>query len=125
MQVVVHLWATGGGNVSSSAFLLMRDLMSVHGSYCFEICFVKLFKSLIGHCQSVDPARMKHILFLKRSFVELCSIEVQKSSTKAMISIQQLSKILQQALLTKKKVHIYYDLSWIHSIFVSCIYTAF
>lgn len=109
MQITVHLWATGGGTLSSHAFLVIRDLASVFSSDCFDTCFVKTYKSFIGHCQFVEPVQLKHIEYLRNSFVELCSIDVQKSSSKAMVSICQLGKILHRGLQTKNKVWNYHD----------------
>lgn len=53
-----------------------------------------------------------HIQFLRNSIVELCSMDLQKSSSKALVSLQQLAKVLQLALQTKKKVHKEYALSF-------------
>lgn len=104
MQIGVHLWATGEGILSSHSFLLLQDVSSVFSSDFFDICLIKMFKAFIGHCKFVEPALFKHIQFLRNSFVELCSQDLQKSSSKAMISIQKMSRILQLGLQTKKKV---------------------
>lgn len=73
-------------------------------SSCFDTCLVKTYKAFIGHCQFMDSGLLKHIQYLRKSLVELCSHDVQKSSSKAMICIKQLAKILQQGLRTKQKV---------------------
>ncbi|XP_062092826.1 protein REBELOTE isoform X2 [Humulus lupulus] len=118
VKTAVHFWATDGGSVSSYAFLIIQDLASVYASNWFDTCFVKTYKSLIGNCQFVEPDQLKHVQFLKNSFVELCSVDVQKSSRKAMISIQQLAKMLQQGLQTKKKEAVNNLCSWQY---ISCI----
>lgn len=104
MQIGVHLWATGEEILSSHAFLLLKDVSSMFSSDFFDICLIKMFKAFIGHCKFVEPALIKHMQFLRNSFVELCSQDLQKSSSKAMISIQKMSRILQLGLQTKKKV---------------------
>lgn len=102
MQIAVHLWATGGGALSSHSFLIIKDVASVFSSNCFDTCFVKTYKAFIGHCQVLESAVFKHMQFLRSSLVELCSLDMQKSSRKAMVSIKQLAKTLQQGLQMKK-----------------------
>ncbi|KAK9912304.1 hypothetical protein M0R45_036173 [Rubus argutus] len=104
IKIAIHLWATGRGTVSSLSFLIMRDMASVFHSDCFDICFVKTYKSFLGHCQFVEPGLLQHIQFLRSSIIDLCSLDVQKTSSKALVCIQQLAKIMQQGLLTKKKM---------------------
>ncbi|ONI23988.1 hypothetical protein PRUPE_2G217500 [Prunus persica] len=103
IKIAVHLWATGRGTISSLSFLIIRDVASVFRSDCFDTCFVNTYKSFIGHCQFLEPVLFQHIQFLRNSCVELCSVDLQKASRKASMSIQQLAKILKQGLLTKKK----------------------
>ncbi|PON58538.1 Nucleolar complex protein [Parasponia andersonii] len=114
----VHFWAAGGGSVSSYAFLIIQDLASMYTSDWFDTCFVKTYKSFIGRCHFVEPVQLKHIQFLRNSFVELCTVDVQKSSRKAMVSIQQLAKILHQGLQTKKKEAVKNICNWQY---ISCI----
>lgn len=72
---------------------------------------MKAYKAFIGHCKFVEPVLFKHLQFLKNSLVELCSQDLHKSLRKAMVSAQQLAKILRLGLLTKKKVFNEYALS--------------
>lgn len=104
MQIAVHLWATGGGTVSSCTFLIIQDVALIFSSDCFDTCLIKTYKAFIAHSKFVKPGFYKHIQFLRNSFVELCSLDVEKSSKKALVSMQQLAKILQQGLRTRKKV---------------------
>ena len=104
LQIAVHLWATGDESLSSHSFLIIRDITSVFSSNYFDYCFVKAYKTYSSHSQSVEPRLLKHIQFLRNSFVELCSLDVQKSSDKAMICMQHVAKILQRACQTKRKV---------------------
>ena len=104
MQIAVHLWATGGGTLSSHSFLIIQDVASVFSSNCFDTRFVKTYKAFIGHCQFLDSVLYKHMQFLRNSLVELCSLDVQKSSRKAMVAIKQLAKTLQLGLQMKQKV---------------------
>ncbi|CAB4300982.1 unnamed protein product [Prunus armeniaca] len=118
IKIAVHLWATGRGTISSLSFLIIRDVASVFRSDCFDTCFVNTYKSFIGHCQFLEPVLFQHIQFLRNSFVELCSVDLQKASRKASVSIQQLAKILKQGLLTKKKEAVKKICSWQYT---SCI----
>ena len=104
MQIAVHLWATGRGTVSSLSFLIIRDVASLFRSDYFDTCFIKTYKSFLGHCQFVEPILFQHMEFLRTSIIDLCSVDVQKASSKVLVCIQKLSKIMQQGLRTKKKV---------------------
>lgn len=104
IQIGVHLWATGEGNVSSHSFLILQDVASGFVSDCFDTCLIKMYNAFIGHCKFVEPVLFEHMQFLRNSFVELCSQDLQRSSSKAMVSIKKLSRILQLDLQTKKKV---------------------
>ncbi|KAL5569263.1 hypothetical protein UlMin_025838 [Ulmus minor] len=112
VKIAVGFWATGGGSISSQAFLIIWDLASAYTSDCFDICFVKTYQSFISHCQFVEPAQFKHLQFMRNSLVELCSIDVQKSSRKAIVSIQKLANILKQGLRIKKKEAVKNLCSW-------------
>lgn len=106
MQISVQLWATGGGHLSLYSFLIIRDVSISFSSSCFDSCLTKTYKSLIARCKVVNIVDIQHIEFLKKSFVDLCSLDVQKSVAKAGLSVQQLAKIFQQGLRTKKKVNV-------------------
>ncbi|XP_028782047.1 nucleolar complex protein 2 homolog [Neltuma alba] len=112
VKIAVHLWATGDESLSSHSFLIIRDIASVFSSNYFDYCFVKTYKAYIGHSQSVEPTLLKRIQFLRNSFVELCSLDVQKSSSKAMICVQHVAKILQKALQTKREEEVKKISSW-------------
>lgn len=104
LQIAVNLWVTGEGTLASHSFLVIKDVASVFSSDCFNSCLIKTYKAFVGHCKFVDPVSSKRIQFLCNSFIELCSQDVQNSSRKAMVCVEQLSKILQTGLRTKKKV---------------------
>lgn len=103
IKISVHLWATGKGTLSACSLLIIKDVAVVFNSNCFETCMIKSYKAFIDHCKFVDPVLFKHQQFLKSSFIELCSQDLQKAYSKAVVSIQQLAKILQLGLRTKKE----------------------
>lgn len=104
MQVAVQFWVSGEEFLSSCSFLVIRNVAVVFGSECFDICLIRTYKAYIAHSKVVDLVNKKHMQLLGSSFVELCSFDVHKSCNKALLSIQQLAKILKQGLQTKKKV---------------------
>ncbi|GKV34106.1 hypothetical protein SLEP1_g42522 [Rubroshorea leprosula] len=112
IKTAVHLWATGEGILASHSFLIIKEVASVFSSDCFELCWIKIYKAFLGHCKFGDPVSSKHLQFLRSSFVELCSQDMQISSSKAMVSIQRLAKILQLGLRTKKKEAVKKICSW-------------
>nr|DAD32614.1 TPA_asm: hypothetical protein HUJ06_011465 [Nelumbo nucifera] len=118
VKVAVQLWATGGGTVSSSAFFVMHDLACLCSSDFLDPCLVKAYKAFIAHCKFVEPANMKHMQFLGDSFVDLCSVDILKSYSKALLFIQELAKILQHGLTTKKKEVLKKICSWQY---INCI----
>ncbi|KAJ6909409.1 nucleolar complex protein 2 [Populus alba x Populus x berolinensis] len=103
IKISVHLWATGKGTLSACSLLIIKDVAVVFNSNCFETCMIKAYKAFIDHCKFVEPVLFKHQQFLKSSLIELCSQDLQKAYSKAMVSIQQLAKILQLGLRTKKE----------------------
>ena len=104
MQVAVHLWVSSEGVLSSCSFRIIQSIAVVFSSEYFDICLIRTYKAYIGHSKVVDVINAKHMEFLRNSFVEICFSDVHKSCTKALLSIQQLAKILKQGLVTKKKV---------------------
>ncbi|KAK8979335.1 hypothetical protein V6N11_000483 [Hibiscus sabdariffa] len=112
IKIAVHLWVTGEGALASHSFLVIKDVASVFSSDCFNSCLIKTYKAFIGQCKFVDPVSSKHIQFLRNSFVELCSQDLQNSSRKAMVCVEQLSKILQTGLQTKNKEAVKRICSW-------------
>uniref|UniRef100_A0A9I9DKP9 Nucleolar complex protein 2 homolog n=1 Tax=Cucumis melo TaxID=3656 RepID=A0A9I9DKP9_CUCME len=114
----IHLWATGEGTISSLSFLIIREMSSVLGSNVSDTCWIKMYKAVIGNCQFAEPILHNHMQFLRDSFVELCSLDVHRSTTRAKVSIQQLTKILNQGLRMKKKEAVQMMRSWQ---FINCI----
>ncbi|XP_048231813.1 nucleolar complex-associated protein 2 isoform X3 [Ricinus communis] len=112
IKTSVHLWATGDETLSLYSSHLIQVVANVFNSDCFDTCLVKAYKAFISRCKFVEPVLSKHIQFLKNSFVELCSLDVQKSSSKAIVSVQQLAKILQLGLQTKKEEAVKKICSW-------------
>ncbi|CAI0442837.1 unnamed protein product [Linum tenue] len=118
IKISIHLWTTSKGALSVESFLVMQNVAGVFNSDLFDTCFDKAYKTIIGHCKFVDPAFFGHLQFLKKSFIELCSQDMQKSLRKAIISIRQLAKILQLGLQTKQKEAVKRICSWQY---VNCI----
>ncbi|XP_057981367.1 protein REBELOTE isoform X2 [Malania oleifera] len=117
IKVSVDFWAIGGGNLSSCSFFIIRDVVMFR-SDCFETCFAKIYKTFIARYSIVDPSNIKQIQFLRDSCVELFSLDVYKSVSKALVSVQQLARILQQGLRAKKKEALKSICSWQY---INCI----
>lgn len=112
IKISVHLWATGGGDLSSCSFHIIKDVAVVFSSSCLDTCFTRTYKAYIARCKVVEIVDIQHIEFLKNSFIELCSVDLQKSCGMAILSIDQLAKILQQGLKTKHEEAIKSICSW-------------
>ncbi|XP_071716329.1 protein REBELOTE [Rutidosis leptorrhynchoides] len=112
IQIIVPLWATGGGNLSANSSLVLQDVVSVCGSNYFDVCFSKTYKAYIARCRTMETVDPKHIEFLKDSVVKLCSLDMEKSCTKALVSIQQLANILRHARQKENKEAIRKIYSW-------------
>ncbi|XP_018679723.2 protein REBELOTE-like [Musa acuminata AAA Group] len=114
----IHLWATGDENLSACSFFIIRDIASKFSSDYLDICLMRTYRAFIANCKFMDPANLKHIKFLMHSIVEIYSLDIQKSSQKVLVSVQQLASILRQALKIKKKE----ELKKIHSWqYINCI----
>ncbi|XP_027187688.1 protein REBELOTE isoform X2 [Cicer arietinum] len=112
LKIFVDLWATGDRSLSSHSFLIIRDIASMCSSNWLDICFVKTYKAFI------DRSPSEHTHFLRNSFVELCCLDVLKSSNKAMICTRRLGDILLKGWQTKKKEVVKKICSWQ---FINCI----
>ncbi|KAL2343645.1 hypothetical protein Fmac_004930 [Flemingia macrophylla] len=117
LKISVHLWATGDGSLSSQAFLIIQNIASVFSSNWFDLCYVKTYKAFISHSQFVEP-KFERIHFLRNSFVELCCLDMQKSSNKAMICILHMGQVLRKGWQTKKKEVVKTICSWQY---INCI----
>lgn len=103
-QTTIHLWATGGGMLSSASFSIVLDVASLFTTDFFDNCLAKAFVAYLAQSRATDIVNNKHLQFLRNSLVDLCSLDVQKSLSKATVSVRQLAKVLQWGLRTKKKV---------------------
>lgn len=103
IKTTVHLWATGRGVLSSASFFVIRDVASIFGSDYFDSCLAKCFLAYTAQCRVHEIVNGNHINFLRNSFVELCSLDMHKSSVKALASICLLTMMLRWTLITKKK----------------------
>ncbi|XP_076930945.1 protein REBELOTE-like [Bidens hawaiensis] len=112
IQIIVPIWATGGGVLSMNSSLLIQDIVSVCGSDYFDTCFIKTYKSYIARCRIMETVDTKHIEFLRDSFINLCTLDLEKSSNKALVSVQQLSNILKHAKQNENKEAIKTIYSW-------------
>ncbi|XP_059308314.1 protein REBELOTE isoform X1 [Lycium ferocissimum] len=118
IKTTVHLWATGGGMLSSASFSIIRDVASLFTTDCFDTCLAKAFVGYLAQSRATEIVNNKHLQFLRNSLVDLCSLDVQKSLSKATVSVRQLAKILQWGLRTKKKEALQRICSWEY---INCI----
>ncbi|EOA23637.1 hypothetical protein CARUB_v10016835mg [Capsella rubella] len=103
IKISIHLWVTGEDTLSQQAFLTLKDISMVFNSECFDTCLINMYKAFLHDCDIPKANSEQRLLFLRDSLVELCSQDVQKSYTKASVSITQLAKLLKMALTTKNK----------------------
>ncbi|CAN6977789.1 hypothetical protein BRARA_I03803 [Brassica rapa] len=103
IKLSVDLWVTGEKTLSHQAFLILKDITIVFNSECFDTCFINMYKALLHDCDSPKANSEQRLPLLRDSLVELCSQDMQKSYTKASVSITQLAKLLKMALATKNK----------------------
>ncbi|KAL9226971.1 hypothetical protein vseg_002723 [Gypsophila vaccaria] len=103
LEVTVRLWATGGEALSTCAFVVLRGIACSLSNESYDKCLKRTYKAILSCCQIVDPARLKHLEYLKNSFVELCSIDFQTSANVVLASTQKLAKIVQLGLQTKEE----------------------
>nr|XP_043623983.1 nucleolar complex protein 2 homolog isoform X2 [Erigeron canadensis] len=115
IQIIVPFWATGGGTLSVCSSLVLQDVVSVCGSSYFDTCFIKTYRAYIARCRTMETVDPKHIEFLRDSLVSLCSLDLDKSCNKALVSIQQLANILSHARHKGNKEAIKKIYSWQYS----------
>nr|GMC77272.1 nucleolar complex protein 2 homolog isoform X1 [Ipomoea batatas] len=112
IKTTVHLWATGGGVLSSASFVIIRDAAATFTSDCFENCIVKTFVAYLAQSRVSEVVNVKHMQFLRNSLVDLFSVDVERCSKKAVLSISQLAKVLRWGLHTKKREAVKKICSW-------------
>ncbi|KAL6552848.1 hypothetical protein OROHE_008212 [Orobanche hederae] len=108
-EAAVHLWATGGRVLSSAARF---------SSDYFDTCLSKAFVDFLSLSRVSEITDIKHMQLLTDSLVELCSLDVQKSSVMAVASISHFTKLLKWGLQTKRKEAVRKICSWEY---VNCI----
>ncbi|XP_073031025.1 protein REBELOTE-like [Primulina eburnea] len=118
MKVTVQLWATCGGFLSTASLLIIRDAAAMFSSISFTTCLSKFMVAFISRSRVKDITDIKHMRFLRDSIVDLCSLDVQKSSVRVAASISQLAKLMQWGLQTKTKEAVKRICSWEY---VNCI----
>ncbi|GER51275.1 nucleolar complex protein 2 homolog [Striga asiatica] len=118
IKAAVHLWATSGEILSSASFLIIRDIAAMSSSNYFDTCLSKVFAAFISFSRVLEISDIRQMQLMRDCVVELCSIDVQKSSVKALASLSQLAKILSWGVQTKKKEALGKICSWEY---VNCI----
>ncbi|CAH8360453.1 unnamed protein product [Eruca vesicaria subsp. sativa] len=103
IKLSIDLWVTGEETLSHQAFLILKDISMVFNSEYFDTCFINMYKAFLHDCDTPKANSEKRLPLLRDSLVELCSQDMQKSCTKASVSITQLAKLLKMALTTKNK----------------------
>lgn len=103
IKLSIDLWVTGEETLSQQAFLILKDISKVFNSECFDACFINMYKAFLHDCDTPKADSEKRLPLLRDSLVEICSQDMQKSYTKACVSITQLAKLLKMALATKNK----------------------
>lgn len=118
MKVTVQLWATCGGFLSTASLLIIRDATAMFSSINFTTCLSKTMVAFISRSRVTEITDIKHMQFLRDSIVDLCSLDVQKSSVRVAASISQLANLMQHGLQTMTKEAVKRICSWE---FVNCI----
>lgn len=103
VKVTVQLWATSGGFLSTASLLIIRDAVAMFSSISFTTCVSKTVVAFISRSRVKEITDIKQMQFLRDSIVDLCSLDVQKSSVRVAASISQLAKLMQYGLQTKTK----------------------
>ncbi|CAM0948638.1 unnamed protein product [Alopecurus aequalis] len=102
LKILVRFWASSDQSLSLSSFLMIREVTSLLPD-CLDICLTKAYNTYLSSSKLVDNRNIKHIDFFMNCLVELYSLDVPKSSERAVTSVGQLSAILRQAAKTKEK----------------------
>lgn len=107
VQILVRFWSTGEEQLSTSSFLLMKEVSSLLSSDYLKICMKAMYTTFIARCKFVEESNLRRIEFLKSSFLEITSLDVQQSYQFAVSSLQRMAGVVKQALRTKKNVYLF------------------
>ncbi|KAJ4781073.1 hypothetical protein LUZ62_065330 [Rhynchospora pubera] len=103
IKILVRFWSTGEDQLSTSAFLLMKEVASQLSSDYFNICMKAMYRTFVARCKFVDDSNLARIDFMKSSFLEITSLDVQQSYLVAVSSLQRLGDVVKHSSTTKKK----------------------
>ncbi|KAL0668848.1 hypothetical protein Bca4012_031552 [Brassica carinata] len=103
LEITVFLRLPNLETLSKQAFLILKNIGMVFNSECFDTCFINMYKAFLHDCDIPKENSQQRLQFLRDSLVEMCSQDMQKSYTKAFVSITQLAKLLKMSMTTKNK----------------------
>ncbi|KAL9238685.1 hypothetical protein vseg_013075 [Gypsophila vaccaria] len=118
IKVAIHFWGTGGGALTASAFLFLRDLCVRLGTDCLDECFKGLYKAYVMNCQYVNTTKLQHIHLLRQCFILLLGVDLSTAYQHGFVYIRQLATILREALNLKTKEAFRKVYEWK---FISCL----
>ncbi|KAF0304269.1 Nucleolar complex protein 2 [Amphibalanus amphitrite] len=111
---LVALWSAGEEEVRVLAFVNLYRLTRRNQAALLDTVLMKAYLAYVKNCAFTSAQSWPHIHLMRRSLVELYSIDPSVSYQRAFLYIRQLAIHLRNAKLDKKKFHVVYNWQYVH-----------
>jgi len=111
---LVALWSTGEEEVRVLAFVNLYRLARRNQAALLDTVLMKAYLAYVKNCAFTSPTTWPLIHLMRRSLVELYSIDPAASYQRAFLYIRQLAIHLRNAKLDKKKFQVVYNWQFVH-----------
>ncbi|XP_043195334.1 nucleolar complex protein 2 homolog [Amphibalanus amphitrite] len=111
---LVALWSAGEEEVRVLAFVNLYRLTRRNQAALLDTVLMKAYLAYVKNCAFTSAQSWPHIHLMRRSLVELYSIDPSMSYQRAFLYIRQLAIHLRNAKLDKKKFQVVYNWQYVH-----------
>lgn len=112
LKRLIHLWGTAEESVRVVAFLcILRITNSQQASYLHQV-LKSMYMTYVKNCKFMSIGNMAEINFMRRSLVEIFTLDVNASYQHVFLYIRQLAINLRTAVTLHKKENIQSVYNW-------------
>lgn len=112
LKKLIHLWGTGDDTVRVIAFLCIVRLINNQQQNHLDTVLKSMYMTYVQNAKFVSPSSLPMINFMRRSLVEMFSIDTNVSYQHVFLYIRQLAIHLRNAITVKKKENIQAVYNW-------------
>ncbi|KRT80116.1 hypothetical protein AMK59_6378, partial [Oryctes borbonicus] len=112
LKKLIHLWGTADETVRVIAFLCIIRLINNQQQSNLDMVLKSMYMTYVQNSKFVSPSSLPMINFMRRSLVEMYSIDLNVSYQHVFLYIRQLAMHLRNAIILKKKENIQAVYNW-------------